>query len=419
MKTNAVRIRFVLITVVTGLLVAISGAAQDHVKIGAIYSLTGPAPGIAKLQKSATELAIKEVNDTGGIDLAGKKVKLEGIFADDMGNPQNAAVCFRNLVKNDRVVAILGGSAAPVVLALNTAAKRNPALFIATCLVPENLHQHEVKAETALSILGAASDIGRSGGSYLAEKVKPKKIACIVPSMAFANSAVAGFESVIKKYPEIEYEVFAYPSASIFKIDLQQVRDFKPDIVATWSWGGDQTALCDQVLGSVLAKETKCFHFLTGSASGSRISTETTERIRAQMIWHYDMSGCTDQAIVKASDEFTSKFRETYNELPDAHAMAAYSAVKEIVRGIELCQSTNPVRIYASLMANPVWIGIKGEAKWRKDGRCMYKYFDWIVEAKVPDERKEGASGGKYDYARVVDVFTGDAFAPTLQELGY
>ena len=33
-------------------------------------------------------------------------------------------------------------------------------------------------------------------------------------------------------------------------------------------------------------------------------------------------------------------------------------------------------------MANPVWSGAKGEAKWRKDGRCMYKYFDWIVEGK-------------------------------------
>ena len=75
--------------------------------------------------------------------------------------------------------------------------------------------------------------------------------------------------------------------------------------------------------------------------------------------------------------------------------------------------------MYEALMANPVWTGAKGEAKWRKDGRCMYKYFDWIVEGKGPDERKEGVFGRQYDYAKVVDVFTGDGFAPTLQELGY
>ncbi len=101
------------------------------------------------------------------------------------------------------------------------------------------------------------------------------------------------------------------------------------------------------------------------------------------------------------------------------YALASYDAVKEIVRAIKLSQSTDPTKMYEALMANPVWTGAKGEAKWRKDGRCMYKYFDWIVEGKGADERKEGAFGSKYDYAKVVDVFTGEAFAPTLQELGY
>jgi len=51
--------------------------------------------------------------------------------------------------------------------------------------------------------------------------------------------------------------------------------------------------------------------------------------------------------------------------------------------------------MYEALMANSVWTGAKGEAKWRKGGRCMYKYFDWIVEGKGADERKEGTFGSK------------------------
>ncbi len=83
------------------------------------------------------------------------------------------------------------------------------------------------------------------------------------------------------------------------------------------------------------------------------------------------------------------------------------------------CTGVYTTKMYEALMANPDWTGAKGEAKWRKDGRCMYKYFDWIIEGKGPDERKDGTFGSKYDYAKVVDVFTGESFAPTLQELGY
>ena len=195
--------------------------AQDVVKIGAIYSLTGPAAEVAILQKNATELAVKEVNDAGGINVAGKKMKLEVVFGNDQSKPEHAAASFENLVKNEGVVAVVGGSFTHVILAMNTAAKKNPTLFIATCLVPDAFHQQGVKADMALGIMGAASDIGRSAASYLAEKMKPKKIACFVPSVAFGNSVVAGFESVIKKHPEIRCQVFWYPmGTSNIKRDL-------------------------------------------------------------------------------------------------------------------------------------------------------------------------------------------------------
>jgi hypothetical protein len=86
---------------------------------------------------------------------------------------------------------------------------------------------------------------------------------------------------------------------------------------------------------------------------------------------------------------------------------------------MELAKSTDPTKMYEALMSSPQWNGAKGQATWRKDGRCMYKYFDWVVEGKGPNDRKEGMFGSKYDFAKVVDAFSGDAFAPTLQELGY
>jgi ABC-type branched-subunit amino acid transport system substrate-binding protein len=268
--------------------------------------------------------------------------------------------------------------------------------------------------------MAAASDIGRSGGSFLAEKMKPRKVACFVPCTAFANSIVTGFESVMKQHPEIEYQACWYPLTTYnMKRDLEPVRSFGPEVIATATWGQDQIALSDEILRNGLANEVKFFHFFTGNSPRPLIPMEAMKGVWAQMVWHYDMTGYPDQTIVKASNEFTSKFEKIYNGLPDVYAMAAYSAIKEVVRGIELSQSTNPSKMYEALMANPVWTGAKGEAKWRKDGRCMYKYFDWIIEGKGPADRKAGIFDSKYDFGKIVDAFSGEASAPTLQELGY
>jgi branched-chain amino acid transport system substrate-binding protein len=142
MKAVAERTSFLLITtLVASALITVSATAQDMVKIGAIYSLTGPAAGTAALQKNATELAAREVNDAGGINLVGKKLKLQVVFGDDQGKPENANAFFRNVVRDQRAVAVVGSSLVPVIMALNAAAKKSPALYIATSPVPDNFHR--------------------------------------------------------------------------------------------------------------------------------------------------------------------------------------------------------------------------------------------------------------------------------------
>jgi branched-chain amino acid transport system substrate-binding protein len=411
---------FIAIVALGSILSAIPVMAQDVIKIGAIYSLTGPVAEVAKLQKRSVEMSVKEVNEAGGVEVGGKKMKIEPIFGDDETKPEIATKLFEDMVRNKQVTAVIGGTAAHIPLALNTAAKKDKALLIAACAPPDAYHEQKVKAPTALGIVVAASDIGRAGASYIAEKIKPKRVACFVPAYAYGNALVAGFEPAIKKYPEITYKLFWHPfGSSNIKRDLEAVRNFRPDVVVIGSWGKDAVNAFNSAFEMGLGKDSKLFHLWTVSAMASAIRPEAMKGLWAQIFWFHDLSGFRDESVVKATSEFSAKYAKLYNEPPDAYGVASYEAVKEVVRAIKLSQSTDPTKMYEALMANPTWTGIKGEAKWRKDGRCMYKYFDWIVEGKGPDERKEGTFGSKYDYAKVVDVFTGEAFAPTLQELGY
>lgn len=420
MKVVAKRTGFPVIVALVGVLFAVPVVAQDQINIGVIFSLTGPVAELAKRQKSGIEMSIKEVNESGGVDVGGKKMKLEAVFGDDQSKSEIATQLFEDMVKNKKAAAVIAGSVAHVPLALNAAVKKDKALLIATCGTPDSYHEQKVKAPTSLGIQVGASDVGRAGASYLAEKMKPKKVACFVPAYAWGNALVAGFEQVIKKYPDIHYKTFWHPFGSTnIKRDLEPVRDFRPDVIVIGSFGQDAVAALNQAYEMGLGNESKLFQLWTVNSISSAAQPKAVAGVWAQMFWAHDMSGFQDEAVVKATNEFSANYARVYNEPPDAYGVASYDAVREVVRAIKLSQSTDPTKMYEALMANPVWTGAKGEAKWRKDGRCMYKYFDWIVEGKGPDERKDGAFGSKYDYAKIVDVFTGETFAPTLQELGY
>jgi branched-chain amino acid transport system substrate-binding protein len=303
---------------------------------------------------------------------------------------------------------------------LNLAAKKDPALYIATCAVPDAFYKSEDKAPTALGILGGASDVGRTGASYVAEKMKPKKIACFLPAYAFGNALASGFESVMKKYPDINYKVFWHPlGTSDMRRDLEAVRDYKPDVIAIGSWGKDASNALTQAFLMGLGKNAKLFHLWFLDSFAVAIPPEAMKGVWTQMFWYHDMSGFPDEGLIQGTNEFVSKYAKAYGEPPDPFSVPAYFSMKEVARAMELAQSTDPVKMYEALMANPVWTSAKGEGKWRQDGRCMYKYFVFIVEGKGPDERKGGAFGSKYDFGRIVDAISGEASVPTPKELGY
>ena len=69
----------------TGLfLLTFAGAslAQDTLKVGAMFSQTGAGSAVGKIQVEAVKLAVKEVNEKGGITVGGKKMKVEAVLRD-------------------------------------------------------------------------------------------------------------------------------------------------------------------------------------------------------------------------------------------------------------------------------------------------------------------------------------------------
>lgn len=97
------------------------GMAQETIKIGAIAQLSGAAAFLGPSEKAAYEVAVKEINEGGG--LLGKP--LEVIVADSATNPATANNAAKRLLGQDNVVALFGSTTSASREAILTVVKRD------------------------------------------------------------------------------------------------------------------------------------------------------------------------------------------------------------------------------------------------------------------------------------------------------
>src|SRR6476659_8711616 len=91
-----------------GALLAPASQAQDTVKIGWALPKSGPgAPGAAITTLPNYQVWVKDVNDAGGLNVGGKKMKIEVIEYDDRSNSEELIKAIERLATQDKVDFIL------------------------------------------------------------------------------------------------------------------------------------------------------------------------------------------------------------------------------------------------------------------------------------------------------------------------
>ena len=83
MKKSAIFI--VLLVIVSMGIFGCSREDSSGLKVGVIAELTGDIPAVGASCKNAAEMAVAEVNDSGGIQLGDRKYKIDLIIEDNAG----------------------------------------------------------------------------------------------------------------------------------------------------------------------------------------------------------------------------------------------------------------------------------------------------------------------------------------------
>ncbi|MFZ5810211.1 MAG: ABC transporter substrate-binding protein [Chloroflexota bacterium] len=90
---------------------ACAQAAPATIKIGVNAPLTGDIPKVGEGTKYAAEMWLEDINAAGGIDVGGKKYKVELIIEDNESKAESAVAANTKMITQDEVLVIVGPQA--------------------------------------------------------------------------------------------------------------------------------------------------------------------------------------------------------------------------------------------------------------------------------------------------------------------
>ena len=109
-------------------------SGQPPVKIGAIFSVTGPASFLGAPEEKTARMLVDKMNAAGGID--GHKVEL--LVKDSGGKPESAISLAKQLIDEDKVLAIIGPSTSGETMAIKAICQEGKTILI-SCAAAEDI----------------------------------------------------------------------------------------------------------------------------------------------------------------------------------------------------------------------------------------------------------------------------------------
>ncbi len=209
------------------LVFATSALAAGTIKIGGLFAVTGPASFLGEPEKKTLEMLVSETNAKGGIN----GMKLEAIIYDTQGDATKAVQLATKLIKDDKVVAIIGPSTTGESMAVIPVAEKEhiPLISCAAGIKITDPVKHWVFKTPANDHVAAEKIL-----NYMT-KQKQKTIALLTVTDGFGSSGREQIKALAKQkgFNIVADEVYG-PKDTDMTAQLTKIRGIKPDAIICW-----------------------------------------------------------------------------------------------------------------------------------------------------------------------------------------
>jgi branched-chain amino acid transport system substrate-binding protein len=227
--------------------------AQQTVKIGGIFPLSGNAASTGVHTKAALEVAMDIINNAhpelGNFPLAKNAglaglggAKVEVVFADNQGSPATGQNQALRLITEDKVVAITGAYQSGITLTTSAIAEKYGIPFVNGESVAANLTERGFK--WFFRVTPIASDFAKIYFDFLrdmkATGVKTDTIAMVHDNTEYGTSVATVITNVAKEQGQAAPIDIAYAAnATDVQSQVLQLKEKKPDVVIMITYTSD------------------------------------------------------------------------------------------------------------------------------------------------------------------------------------
>ncbi|AFM28126.1 ABC transporter substrate-binding protein [Desulfomonile tiedjei] len=303
---------------------------EGEIPMGAVWSLTGDAAVYGSSQKNASILAVDEINKSGMLGTA--KIKL--ITEDDRSTKEGAIAAFDNLIKKNKVIAILGPTLSNSAKASNPIAQESKVIVLGV-------------SNTAGGIVEIGDFIFRD--SLPESAVQPNTIQMTMDKLGYKKVAVMygdddvftkGGYDVFKKVLEekgiqvLTTETFKRKDTD-FSAQLTKIKGLNPEQIIV-------SALAEEAAGIMTQGRQlgipESVHFIGGNGFNSpklaQLAGPFAEGAISGAAWFIGNDTPGNKAFVEA-------YKARYGSNPDQFAAQAYAGVYILAHAIKTAGSAD------------------------------------------------------------------------------
>jgi branched-chain amino acid transport system substrate-binding protein len=312
--------------------------AQQTIKIGELSSYKA-FPAFTDPYKKGWQMAVDEINATGGID--GKH--LEVISRDDGANPGDAVRVAEELVSREGVTVLAGTFLSNVGLAVANFAGQKKVFFLGSEPLTDkmtwsegNKYTFRLRASTYMQIAMIMPD---------AIAARKKRWALVYPNFEYGQAASQNFKDFIKK-AQPDVEIVTEQATPPGKIDAgavaQAVDDAKPDAILSLQFGTDLLKFVREGNTRGIFKNRFVVNLLAGEP-------EYLDPMKDEAPTGWVVTGYPwDKIDTPAHKAFLDAYQKKYSDYPRLGSVVGYLTMKSIAGGLAKARSTEPDAVVAA-----------------------------------------------------------------------
>ncbi len=304
------------------------GSSGEEFVIGGIGPTTGSAATYGENVKNGAELAVKEINEAGGIN--GVPIRFE--WQDDENDAEKSVNAYNSL--KDKGIQILMGTVTSQPCAAVVAETSSDNMFQ---LTPSGSAVESIAGDNAFRVCFSDPNQGIGAADYIAENFADSKVAVIYNSSDVYSSGIYekfAAEADTKGVDIVDTEAFTKDAKTDFSVQLQKIKESGADLVFLPIYYEEAALILTQADQAGLDVTFFGCDGLDGVIGQLGDNAELAEGVMLLTPFAAD-------AEDEKTQTFTAAYQEAYDgATPNQFAADAYDAIYIIKAAIEQAEAT-------------------------------------------------------------------------------